>query len=335
MRQVLDNYIHTTGRHCGTASVSAVLRFHGHEISEAMVIGLAGGIDFFYGHSPQMSPSHFWGGRHFFLEKEFFDRVGVPGKVRQTTDPEKAWQWVKREIDAGRPALVQADIRWLDYYNTKTHFGGHKIVVVGYDDQRQTALISDSEFAALQEIPLADLARARSQTAMPWQLENDWFDMQASRALRPLSVTAPEAIAELAARMLSDRDMMGLGGMERAARDLPTWGEAPDWKWCARFGYQILEKRGTGGGNFRKLYAAFLEEIQQHCALVAEAGLAAKMALIGDAWTDLAYDLRAISELETPAGFDAAAVKLQHLVELEREFFETARGCAAAPPVTD
>ena len=67
---------------------------------------------------------------------------------------------------------------------------------------------------------------------------------------------------------------------------------AEDWRWCARFGYQVIERRGTGGGAFRLMYSRFLEEAGR-----AEAPLAAGAAA---RWTALAGALHAASESEDP-----------------------------------
>ncbi|MEZ4606402.1 MAG: DUF4872 domain-containing protein [Deinococcales bacterium] len=42
---------------------------------------------------------------------------------------------------------------------------------------------------------------------------------------------------------------------------MPNWKDLPDLNWAARFAYQAIEKRGTGGGNFRLLYADFIQEL--------------------------------------------------------------------------
>jgi uncharacterized protein DUF4872 len=61
---------------------------------------------------------------------------------------------------------------------------------------------------------------------------------------------------------------------------------------CARFNYQVIERRGTGGGNFRLMYARFLEQAgYEECALAHEA--AAR-------WAELAAALLAASEADEP-----------------------------------
>jgi hypothetical protein len=68
---------------------------------------------------------------------------------------------------------------------------------------------------------------------------------------------------------------------------------AEDWRWCARFGYQVIERRGTGGGAFRLMYSRFLEEAGRPEAALDAADAAAR-------WTELAGAFHAASESEEP-----------------------------------
>ena len=101
------------------------------------------------------------------------------------------------------------------------------------------------------------------------------------------------------------REFSGLDAVRRLSEEAGAWPEvAEDWKWCARFGYQVIERRGTGGGAFRLMYSRFLEEAGRP-----EAPLAAEAAA---RWTELAGAFHAASESEDPeAGLwrevDAAA----------------------------
>jgi hypothetical protein len=86
----------------------------------------------------------------------------------------------------------------------------------------------------------------------------------------------------------------GLPALRRLADQVRDWPEqARDWQWCARFGYQVIERRGTGGGNFRAMYARFLDQ----------AGYtepARRAALASACWTALADGLREASEQQRP-----------------------------------
>ena len=76
----------------------------------------------------------------------------------------------------------------------------------------------------------------------------------------------------------------GLPALRRFAAEVGSWPEAtPDWKWSARFNYQVIERRGTGGGNFRALYSRFLAEVgRDEDAALAAAAAAAGPTLAGE-----------------------------------------------------
>ena len=88
-------------------------------------------------------------------------------------------------------------------------------------------------------------------------------------------------------------EYQGMPALERLADEIGSWPDAAeDWQWCARFNYQVIERRGTGGGNFRRMYARFLEEAgYEESALAAEAA---------ERWTQLATALREASESDEP-----------------------------------
>ena len=89
------------------------------------------------------------------------------------------------------------------------------------------------------------------------------------------------------------REFSGLDAVRRLSEEAGGWPEAAeDWQWCARFGYQVIERRGTGGGAFRLMYSRFLEEAGRP-----EAPLAAEAAA---RWTELAGAFHAASESEEP-----------------------------------
>ena len=61
-RAIVDDYPHQTGEHCASTSLRNILRFHGTELSEGMIVGLAAGLGFYYIRNEQMSPSRMFHG---------------------------------------------------------------------------------------------------------------------------------------------------------------------------------------------------------------------------------------------------------------------------------
>ena len=93
------------------------------------------------------------------------------------------------------------------------------------------------------------------------------------------------------------------------------------------FNASCIEKFGNGGGNFRRLYAGFLEwahALDPNLAPVAAAGLALESA---DAWTAASHFLYRVAE-EGPVSelFDQAAKQMERVAAIERQLFESIAG---------
>lgn len=290
----VPGYLHHPGHHCGSTALRNLLGFHGVEISEETAFGLGAGACFYYLTLEDASPSRWFNGRTARLEEEFRDLTGAALEMR-TFPPQddEAWEAARAEIDAGRPVLLLTDLYHLDHYGNSAHFPGHAVVLAGYDDER--ALLSDTGFEQLQETRLENLDRARHSGHPAYPLEGHMFTVggEVDRAL--LEAAVPAAIARAAKQMLEPDfgEFAGLPAVRRLAAEAGAWPEtAADWQWCARFGYQVIERRGTGGGAFRPMYARFLAEAGRE-----EAPLAAAA---GERWTELAEAFRAASERDEP-----------------------------------
>lgn len=290
----VPNYTHTPGHHCGSTALRNLLAFHGVEISEEMAFGLGAGACFYYVTIEDSSPTRWFNGRTARLEENFDELTGAALELR-TFEPgdDGAWDAARAEVDAGRPVLLLTDLYHLDHYGNSAHFPGHAVVLAGYDEQ--VAHLSDTGFEELQTTRLENLDRARHSEHPAYPLSGHMFTATGEVSPERLRAAIPTAI-ERAARAMVEPELPGFSGLDavrRLAEEAGSWPEvAADWQWCARFGYQVIERRGTGGGAFRTMYSRFLAEAGRP-----EAPLAAAA---GAAWTDLAGAFHAASESEEP-----------------------------------
>src|SRR5689334_3233391 len=260
-RVMVPGYRHVPGNHCGSTALRNLLGFHGVEMSEEMAFGLGAGACFYYVVLDEHSPSRFTNGRAARLEENFLELTGAPLRLRTDADPESSWRLAKDSIDEGRPILLLTDLYYLDHYGRSAHFPGHAVVLAGYDSE--LAYLSDTGFEELQTTRLENLRRARHAEHPAMPLAGHMFGLSGPIAEEQLREAVPRAIARAAKQMLqpSMGEFGGLPALRRFAEDAGGWPEsAPDWQWCARFAYQVIERRGTGGGNFRLMYSRFLEE---------------------------------------------------------------------------
>jgi len=310
--RMVPGYRHVPGNHCGSTALRNLLSFHGLEMSEEMALGLGAGVSFYYVVLEGSSPSRFTNGRTGRLEEQFVELTGAPLRLATFDDPDAAWDEARGTVDAGRPAILITDLYYLDHYGTSAHFPGHAVVLAGYD--ADVAYLSDTGFEELQATRLEGLKRARHGDHPVFPLAGHMFTLDGSAEVADLVAAAPAAIARCAAGMLDPElgDFQGLPALRRFAAEVGGWPEAAeDWRWCARFLYQVIERRGTGGGNFRLMYSRFLVE-----AGYDESGLASAAAA---AWTSLAAAAQAASEPEEPDSVLWASVAAEAAAVLEAE----------------
>jgi hypothetical protein len=289
---MVPGYSHRPGNHCGSTALRNLLGFHGVEISEEMALGLGAGVCFYYVPLDNQSPSRFTNGRVARLEEQFLELTGMPLTIETFDGPEPSWEAAHGAVDAGRPVLLLTDLYYLDHYGSSAHFPGHAVVLAGYDDD--CAYLSDTAFTELQPTRLENLARARHGENPLFPLAGHMLDAGGADLADPRAA-ASAAIARNARQMLEPAlgEYEGLPALRKFAAEVGEWpDQLPDWQWCARFSYQVIERRGTGGGNFRLMYSRFLAECGRE-----EAGLAAEAAA---RWTELAGTLLAASEADEP-----------------------------------
>jgi len=291
----VPDYTHTPGHHCGSTALRNLLAYHGVEISEEMAFGLGAGACFYYVTIEDASPTRWFNGRTARLEENFDELTGGALELRTfAPGDEDAWVAARAEVDGGNPVLLLTDLYYLDHYGNSAHFPGHAVVLAGYDDEH--AHLSDTGFEQLQTTRLENLDRARHSEHPAYPLAGHMFTVSGEQLdPRRLREAIPAAI-ERAARAMVEPEIPGFSGLDavrRLAAEAGSWPEAAeDWQWCARFGYQVIERRGTGGGAFRAMYSRFLGEAGRP-----EAPLAAEAAA---GWTALAEAFRAASESDAP-----------------------------------
>lgn len=327
MKKMIENWIHEPGIHCGSAEILNVMKYYGYDLSEAMCFGLGSGMGFFYTVSEEQSPTRLIFVRGPGMEHQFFTTLGMPKRWKYEDDTDLALHTVLRYIDNNIPVLVQTDLCYLDYYNTTTHFPGHVVSVWGYDPDEEKVYVSDVSFDDLQAVSFDNFKKARTSNATKFLLKNNWFEVEIKGPLTPLEEALPHALRENAQMMTegvtSGRGLSSVHQIKRWGDDLPNWGEMEDWQWCARFGYQVIVKRGVDGAGFRWMYRDFLKEAEEILPGLKPLGLSEKMGLIGNMWAEVADVLSEISRKDAPdAGLLGKASEIANEIwEKESEYY--------------
>lgn len=294
---------HRAGNHCGSTSLRDLSTYYGWGFDEPACFGLASGLGFSYLRLPER-PHRLFFGRPEWLEYAFFENLDVDHRRHEGQAFEDAWAAITARVDAGDPVMIFTDLFYLEYYDTDTHFAPHSLLVVGYDERDGHVHLADSEFADVQALALDRLEAAMTSTHVT-PLQCRYLTVEDPTPGRSFATAATAAVRETATYMLdpssASRESRGFGeqgvpAIRALAADLPSWHELEDPAWTARFAYQNVERRGTGGGAFRRMYAAFLEASAD--ALSLPDALPGRMADVAAAWTDLGAVLLEASETD-------------------------------------
>jgi len=341
VKSLIENYRFQTGEHCGSQSMRDLLRFYCRlDLPEEIVFGLGSGVDCIFLRAEQFNPALVQFGRTVTLETDLADALGVDYRESIEMDDEKAWELVRQEVKEGRPTMLSGDVFYLDYRKFKVHFPSHRFVLVGFDDERKVALIADRIAPEVQEASYGAVIKARNPPE-GMSTYNLWGKFHGTTVGRSIEEACAVALRRNADRMLgrdtsqfdllsalsagADLDVAtGLQGLATFSGDLAAWHERKDAAFLASYASQAIEKFGTGGGNFRKMYSGFLRWARKtQPDLVAE-GAPALAERSAAAWTALSATLWKASE--EPADtilWNRAAEQAREIHGIETELFET------------
>lgn len=285
---------HRPGRHCGSSAIRDLLEFHGLTVSEAMCFGLGSGLGITYLTLPEGPIRFMTHVRSMGFESRVFEALDEPFRWETYGSEPEAADALDVILDEGRPALLLTDIFHLDYFGSRTHFPGHAIVAWKRDDNR--VFVTDTERPDLIPVGRSELSRARFSALLPF-VHN--ANLYAPRKVHANGVSASivvSAIRQNAGMLLRGDTNNGISALDTWLSDLPRWITLDDWRWAARFAYQIIEKRGTGGGGFRTMYAEFLGEAAALDRRIVQLSLVGLMQESARRWTELANEFRQASE---------------------------------------
>ena len=271
---MVEKFPHSEGMHCESTTLRDHVNFLGYPYSEAMMFGLDATLGFAYW---GINPSFPLGGKGSgFHKNSLACRVlGIEVQFNTFRNREVAWKDAIRQIDNNHPLILQGDMGYLPFFDNPNeedfHFGGHIFSIIGYNLDKQLALLCDNNFKAPQEIALEDLMKARNSHEGPkflWPHNARYVLNKRSDDKRPpLSAGVKLAIQTAARNMMgASTNNNGIGGLKKFVEAIGNWkshfsDNILESQLFLQMLYGYIEEYGTGGSIFRKLYLNFLNEV--------------------------------------------------------------------------
>jgi hypothetical protein len=295
-RIILDTFKYFGGKHCQTTALRNILRYHGIDMSEELLLGLGGGLGFIYWYMKQM-PAPFVGGRSGGRNEEFMikmlERMGGKGNLFETGSIKKGHNHVMGMLRRGEPVYTYVDMAYLPYLALPgdAHFGAHTIVVYGVDEQEDTVHVSDRGNGPFT-VSIEDLKNARNSKFPPFPPKNRILEIEIPEQPLDVKEGIVEAIKECCYTMQNPPiTNFGLAGIKKWAKIISGWPKqfrGLNLYGCLMNVYIYIEIGGTGGSAFRPMYARFLREAS---SLVGDSKLESVADLFeesGKVWSDVA-----------------------------------------------
>ncbi len=322
-------FAHKQSAHCENGVVANLMRHQGFEISEPMVFGIGSGLLFSYlpflkvDHAPVFTYRSLPG----LIFKKFARRTGIKMKKEKFNDPVAAKKKLDENLAKNNPVGLQVGVYHLPYFppEYRFHFNAHNMVV--YGRQGDTYLISDPVIEHVTTLTSTELQKVRFAKGAFAPKGHMYYPTGFPKKL-DLENAIAKGIRQTCRDMTAPVPIVGVRAMRWVAKNIRKWPTKIGPKRTNHYLGQIVrmqEEIGTGGGGFRYIYAAFLQESGKLLNNAKLLELAVEMTEIGDQWRDFAVNASRIYKNRSAQGdgYHQISDQLLALADREELFFKT------------
>ena len=324
------DFKHKQAAHCENGVVANLMTHNGFTVSEPMVFGIGSGLLFSYipflkvNHAPVVSYRAMPG----IIFTRFAKRVGIKIKREKFSNAQTAKTRLDENLERNNPVGLQVGVFNLPYFpdEYRFHFNAHNMVVYGKRDG--IYLISDPVMETVTSLTEKELEKVRFAKGAFAPKGHIYYPTAFPKKLK-LEEAIIKGIKHTCRDMLAPVPIVGVKGIRKIAKLIRKWPKSKGIKTANHYLGQIVrmqEEIGTGGGGFRYIYAAFLQEAGKLLENNKLLELSKEMTLIGDQWRDFAVEASRIYKNRSNSGavdhYDHVATLLENLANKEEVFFK-------------
>jgi hypothetical protein len=324
---------HQQAAHCETGVTSSLLKFAGiDKMTEPLAFGIGAGL--FYVHIPFIKINNGPAIAFRTLPGWVFSRtcrsLGIPLVRKKFNSKEAAESFLMESLEKGQPVGCQVGVYYLSYFpkEYRFHFNAHNIVVFGKEEDNY--LISDPIMENATTLTSYELGRVRfakgalaprGQVYYPRE-EVHITDEQMKTAIKSGINRNVRNMLHIPGRIA------GVKGIRYTGQKIKTWRDKLGLQKAGLYLAQLVrmqEEIGTGGGGFRYIYGAFLQEAHAWLPNDQLLEISNQFTRAGDAWRTAAIQAAGIykGRIGSQADFNVMGDYLLEISELEREAFRT------------
>ena len=294
-----------------------------------MIFGIGSGLLFFYfpwlkvNQAPAISYRTMPG--HIF--SKVARRLGFRVRRERFSSPEKAQQVLDEKLKTGFPVGLQVGVYHLTYFPDayRFHFNAHNLVV--YGKEGDTYLISDPVMEQPTKLSSQELEKVRFAKGILSPKGHMYFPTHLPQHIS-LETAICKGIKETCQKMLAPVPIVGVKAIRWVSKDILRWYDKRGVKITNHYLAQMIrmqEEIGTGGGGFRFIYGAFLEEAAEVLKNNTLKECSQEITAIGDLWRDFAVEVARLYKNRNQAhraAYEDLSQRLLTIAQREEAFYK-------------
>ncbi len=327
------NFQHLQSAHCENGVTQSLLRNSGvHQITEPLAFGIGAGIFYVYvpfikiNNGPAIAFRTMPG--HIF--KRTCHALGIEVVRKKFNSKEEAQKVLDQALDAGNPVGCQVGVYYLPHFpkEYRFHFNAHNLIV--YGKQQDQYLVSDPIMEHVTTLTPYELQRVRFAKGA-FAPNGHLYYPKHKTVVNDQQIKA--AIASGIEKSVHDMlhlivPFVGVKGIRFMGRRIKKWRDRLGTKDAGLYLAQLVrmqEEIGTGGGGFRYIYAAFLQEAFEYHRQDELKEISKMFTDSGDRWRTAAVHAAGIykGRLGTQEDYNTMGDYLLEIADVEKLAFES------------
>ena len=325
------DFSHLQAAHCENGVTTNLLRLAGvNQITEPLAFGIGSGL--FYIQIPFLKINNGPAIAFRNLPGQIFKRtcnsLNIPVVRKKFSSPQKAQLFLDEQLQANRPVGCQVGVYYLTYFpkEYRFHFNAHNIIVFGKEGDND--LISDPVMETTTTLTSYELERVRFAKGPLAPKGQIYYPKEkATVTNEQIRAAIKSGIKKNVFYMIkTPSNIIGAKGIKYTAGKIKTWRDKLGLHTAGLYLAQLVrmqEEIGTGGGGFRFIYGAFLQEAHAYTPNDKLLEISKAFTKSGDLWRTAAVHAAGIykGRLSSQQDFNIMADYLYQIADIEKEAF--------------
>lgn len=327
-----SNFQHLQAAHCENGVTTNLLKYSGvSQITEPLAFGIGSGLFYIYipflkiNHGPAIAFRTMPG----LIFKRTCKALGIPVVRKTFRSKEAAERELKNCIADGQPVGCQVGVYYLTYFpkEYRFHFNAHNLIVYGKEEDIYQ--ISDPVMETVTTLSSHELERVRFAKG-PLAPNGQLYYPKAHGLITDDAIK--QGIKSGIQRNVRDMlripaSFVGVSGIKNTGKKIKSWREKLGVEKSKLYLAQLVrmqEEIGTGGGGFRFIYGAFLQQAYSYVNNEVLLEVSKDFTKAGDIWRSAAVQAAGIykGRLEKQEDYNLMCQFLEEAAEVEKMAFQ-------------